>query len=586
MLASVLASCKDKEQQDGGAVDSNSSDESASESTPDDEPLAFYEISVEELTNYTIVYPETAGDDIKNAVNALASALSMKFDVAPRAVIDKPVDYKGDSLVGDYEIIIGNSRRDEAEQFLSSIEYSDRGYAIIGKKLVIAAHDPFVTANTVVEFSSVVRNMSGDAKVFFNSDMNKVTRGSYTYGTIQIDGTDISKYSIVYPSGKNFERNLAQRLWRAIAEECGSILPIKTDKDAASGREIIIGKTTRPISTTALSGVSDGRGLVALESGSVCLCGNSALGVATATEAFINSFYGGQKTETLTLTVNTGLVSDTSSLSTMTFNVDSDGVTSARTSKVIETITRYLPDTVGLQECSAEWKRQLTSNLGDYYGYIGVGRDADGTGLASAILYAKEKFTLVDSGTKWLSGTPDTVSAVEGSDANYTFTYAILKSTDGTEYMHINTQLGNTAEVRTAQARLLLDFIYQHSDKAIILTGDLNCIEGSTEFNSLVSEFMRHCAAISKKSSLGTFSKKNLSDTLLCYDKYMDISYMEVVYKRIDGEYASPSFAAYAEFSINYDGTEFEESGITSGGNLTWEPDREGEDYPPFIPFN
>ena len=217
---------------------------------------------------------------------------------------------------------------------------------------------------------------------------------------------------------------------------------------------------------------------------------------------------------------------------------------------------------------------------------MGVGRDIDGAGLASAILFAKEKFTLVESGTKWLSETPDTVSAVEGSNANYTFTYAVLRSKDGTEFMHINTQLGNDSAVRTAQARLLLDFIYKHSDKAIILTGDLNCVEGSAEFNTLVSEFMRHAAAIAKEKSLGTFTRKSISDTLLCYDKYMDISRMEVIQKRMDGAYASPNFAAYVEFRINYDGTEFEESGITSDDGLKWEPDREGEEYPPFIPFD
>lgn len=616
MLVAVIASCKKKPQGSEDSVgdsvtdtsvateDSAEDTEEGSESDTDadteedteteteedsdeeteSEETVFSEIRVEELSNYAIVYPEDAGADMKTLVSTLAAALDMKFGVMPDTKTDIPEDYMGNSMVGEYEIIIGDTRREESAQLLSELEYGDRGYALIGKKLVIAAHDPTLVASTVSEFSSLVRKMNAKDEVFFNTDMNKIIRGSYRYGTIVIDGVDISEYSIVYPNGKSFEKNLAQKLWRSIAEECGSLLPVISDKEAASGREIIIGKTARPIKTSALSGTGEKKGIIVNEGGSICLCGNTAMGNAIAVESFIDSYSDGEKTESLTLKVENRTVADNSSLSSMTFNVDSKGYSSANALRVVETIVRYLPDTVGLQDCSANWKKNLTSNLSDYYEYVGIGRDEGGTGLASAILYAKNKFTLVDSGTKWLSETPDTVSAVEGSDANYTFAYVVLRAADGTEYMHINTQLGANGAVRTAQARLLLDFIYENRDKAIILTGDLNCVEGSVEFNSLVCEFMRHAAAISEDVLLGSFTKKNISDTVLVYDKYMDVSYMEVAYKRIDGAYASTSYAAYVEFSIDYNGTEFTETGVTGDG-LVWYPDREGEGYPPFIPF-
>ena len=94
----------------------------------------------------------------------------------------------------------------------------------------------------------------------------------------------------------------------------------------------------------------------------------------------------------------------------MTFNVSAESFTEDRGEKVVETIVKYLPDAIGLQECSADWREYLMAHLGAYYGYVGVGRDANGTGLATAILYAKEKLTVKDSATKWLSATPDEVS--------------------------------------------------------------------------------------------------------------------------------------------------------------------------------
>ena len=579
LLITALASCKKKPADAGGSEPSDTVTEPST-----DAPEPSYEIAISELENYAIVYPENVTDEMMDAINTLASAFSMKFGISMRTKDDNPVNYKGESQIGEYEIIIGDTRREESAEFLSELEYGDRGYKIIGKKIVIASHDNYTTAITVTEFSSIVRRTDKDATVFFNSEMNSVTLGAYTYGTITIGSADISEYRIVYPEGKSFEAALAKKLWRAIAESCGSLLTVASDSESARGYEILIGKTNRQSSATNTA--DSGKGRIELNGNNIYLYGNSALGNAIAVEAFIESFANGEKSETLALNVTNGSVTDTTATSAMSFNVTSDGMTDTRAKAVIETIVRYLPDTVGLQEVSSEWKEYLMDHLGDYYGYIGIGRDTEGTGLSAAILYAKEKLTPKESATKWLSSTPDEVSRLEGADANYTYAYSLFERVDGTQLLHINTQLGSTSAIRTAQAKLLLDFMYSNRDKAILLTGDLNCVEGSTEFNALVCEFMRHAAAITDNTKLGSATHGQLSDTVLVYDKYIDVSYMEVASKRIDGSFASSSHAAYVEYAVSYNGTDSTESGVTSGGKLTWEPDRDGADYPPFIPFN
>ena len=582
LLITALVSCKKDPEVEG---DSDLSDTSCTVTEPStDAPEPFYEIAPDELENYAIVYPENVTDEMMDAINTLASAFSMKFGISMRTKDDTPVNYKGESQVGEYEIIIGDTRREESAEFLSELEYGDRGYKIIGKKIVIASHDSYTTAMTVTEFSSIVRRTNKDAKVFFNSDMNSITFGAYTYGTITIGSADISEYRIVYPEGKSFEAALAKKLWRSIAESCGSMLTIISDSESASDYEILIGKTNRQ--SSILNITDNGKGRVELDGNTVRLYGNSALGNAVAVEAFIESFAEGEKSETLSLNVTNGYVTDTAAASTMSFNVTSGGMTDTRAKAVLETIVRYLPDTVGLQEVSSEWKEYLMDHLGDYYGYIGIGRDAEGTGLSAAILYAKEKLTVKESGTKWLSATPDEISKLEGADANYTYAYALFENAKGTPILHINTQLGTSSAVRTAEAKMILDFMYAHKDTAILLTGDLNATEGSEEFNALVCEFMRHAAAIATDKQLGSAMPNQLSDTVLVYDKYIDVLSMTVVSKRIDGAYASKSLAAYIEYSVNYEGTDSTDSGVTSGGKLTWEPDRDGETYPPFIPFD
>ena len=74
-------------------------------------------------------------------------------------------------------------------------------------------------------------------------------------------------------------------------------------------------------------------------------------------------------------------------------------------------------DIFGAQEVKYEQLSDMLYRLQDY-DYVGVGRD-DGAqgGEYSPVFYKKERFTLLDSGTFWLSETPDKVS--KGWDARH-----------------------------------------------------------------------------------------------------------------------------------------------------------------------
>jgi len=101
----------------------------------------------------------------------------------------------------------------------------------------------------------------------------------------------------------------------------------------------------------------------------------------------------------------------------MTFNIrygtagDGENAWPKRQELVLETIEKFNPDLLGTQEVLDFQADYLSEHLKDY-GFLGVGRD-DGKrkGEMSAIWFRISRFKPLDSGTFWLSETPDTIGS-------------------------------------------------------------------------------------------------------------------------------------------------------------------------------
>ena len=100
----------------------------------------------------------------------------------------------------------------------------------------------------------------------------------------------------------------------------------------------------------------------------------------------------------------------------MTFNIrtangrDGDNVWSNRKGLVVETIERFAPQVVGLQEALAEQIEYLDAMLPDYR-WLGIDRGLNGgVGLSEAtpIFYRHGDLSPIESGNFWLTSTPDT----------------------------------------------------------------------------------------------------------------------------------------------------------------------------------
>ncbi len=186
-------------------------------------------------------------------------------------------------------------------------------------------------------------------------------------------------------------------------------------------------------------------------------------------------------------------------LNVMTFNIrlslDSDKENSweNRKSDAIQLLNYYHPDVFGVQEAVTQQMTDLKTGLKNY-DFVGVGRD-DGAdkGEYSAIFYNTEKLQVLQSGTFWLSETPDRPS--KGWDAAYNrvCTYALFKTKKGgRKFWAFNVHFDHVGNIaRENSSKLILEKINTLNPRnfPVVLTGDFNLTD-KTEPIKIISKTM------------------------------------------------------------------------------------------------
>lgn len=171
-------------------------------------------------------------------------------------------------------------------------------------------------------------------------------------------------------------------------------------------------------------------------------------------------------------------------LNVMTFNirldVPSDSLNSwqYRKDNAAEMVQMNDVDILGMQEVLLNQMNDLKERLPQYTA-IGVGReDGADKGEFSPIFYKKDRFSAIESGTFWVSETPE-VAGSKGWDASYirVATWVILKEkATGKEIFAINTHLDNDGSIARKEGGNLLLKKAEELGKGmpIVLTGDFN----------------------------------------------------------------------------------------------------------------
>ncbi len=187
---------------------------------------------------------------------------------------------------------------------------------------------------------------------------------------------------------------------------------------------------------------------------------------------------------------------DGAEIRVMSFNIrygtarDGDNAWPHRRELVVQTIRAFDPDLLGTQETLPFQAEYLSDELPGYT-KVGWTRDGNKNGEQCAVFFRADRFELVDSGQYWLSETPDEkfTKSWDSSLPRVT-TWVVLRdrSNDGSELVFANTHFDHRgARARLESAKLIHERIRQLDGKAIVLTGDFNCPEGSDPWKALTS---------------------------------------------------------------------------------------------------
>ena len=177
-------------------------------------------------------------------------------------------------------------------------------------------------------------------------------------------------------------------------------------------------------------------------------------------------------------------------LDVMTFNIrtangrDGDNAWPHRRTVVAETIRRFVPHVVGLQEAVGEQIDYLETALPDYR-WIGIDRGLNGgEGLSeyTPIFYRFDELSPLESGNFWLSPTPDTPPALSDRRGRRRRVGRIVTwarfhhMTTGRQVYAYNTHLTvRQGDRQLDSANLIADRIASlPAGSAVVVTGDFN----------------------------------------------------------------------------------------------------------------
>lgn len=180
----------------------------------------------------------------------------------------------------------------------------------------------------------------------------------------------------------------------------------------------------------------------------------------------------------------------------MTFNIrlenkgDGKNNWEMRFLQVGEFLRKSKADIIGMQEVKQLQLDDISRALPSY-AHVGVARD-DGkqSGEYCPIYYNKEKFELINSGTFWLSETPETPSTSWGSACRRIATWAILRDKETFKnIVAVNTHLDHVSdEARQNGAMLIKERISRMtSELPVVLTGDFNVDQSDPVYTKLAT---------------------------------------------------------------------------------------------------
>ena len=207
---------------------------------------------------------------------------------------------------------------------------------------------------------------------------------------------------------------------------------------------------------------------------------------------------------------------------------DGDDLWDLRKAELVEQIKAHKPSSFGVQEATHTQMLYLAETLPDY-AYVGVGRDDGSTqGEYSAIFYQKARFEVLQSGTFWLSDTPQQISTGWDAALPRICTYAQLKErASARQFWHFNTHFDHMGqEARAESATLIIREIKRltEPESAVVVTGDFNAQPQELPIMRMKEAMIDPLDQLELKGPMGTFSGFQLDAPL---DRRIDYIFVQ-----------------------------------------------------------
>ena len=257
------------------------------------------------------------------------------------------------------------------------------------------------------------------------------------------------------------------------------------------------------------------------------------------------------------------------SLRVMSFNLrnddprDGENGWPVRFPRIAETLRFYRPDVLGCQEAFDRQVKKLAEALPDYK-WVGVGREDGKTkGEYSPIFYNAARLGVVDSGTFWLSPTPEKIGSV-GWDAVLprisTWARFRDKLAGGREFLVFNAHLDHVGETaRSESAKLIVARAAKiAAGLPLIVTGDFNSGPETGAYKTM-AEHLTDSRAVAKTvlgpaGTFGTFASTGKPSPRIDYifvSEGIKVSRFGTLTQEWDGKHASDHFPILADVELS-----------------------------------
>jgi len=299
-----------------------------------------------------------------------------------------------------------------------------------------------------------------------------------------LGGIPVPEFKVVYPAKfTGAEDRFAQELADALSQAADCTVTVHADNDTSFSSEdalLLVGDCAGENLPKKPADLAAGSSVISVSGRNILVSGADPLGLYGAVTSLAEKIRASHGDD-VTLPTEDVFTYEHEAIRFMSFNIYQGNQTAQRHNRVVTMISNYMPDCLGLQEADWTWVRTLKKKFTEKnlpYTFVGTYNENNSTGnTKSGLFYRSDKYTLLDSGTKWLTNTPDVSSMISGAQGYRVMTWALLQEiATGKTFVFVNTHLDTNynSGPRDAQATVLVSLLEEFKEYPVVVTGDFN----------------------------------------------------------------------------------------------------------------